>query len=110
MLPTRLGSLQVSGMPHMSCHRRRSGSRGCLRGVWTFMPHTVSVASPEGSAVLFSGHAGRFHRRLRRRPVPSRRGASAPYLGAAVFSGSPRRSGYVRVSPRRRCMSSAVPA
>ena len=32
MLPTRLGSLQVSGMPHMSCHRRRAGPRGCLPG------------------------------------------------------------------------------
>ena len=32
MLPTRLGSPQVSGMPHMSCHGRRSGPRGCLPG------------------------------------------------------------------------------
>ena len=29
MLPTRLGSPQVSGMPHMSCHRGWAGSRGC---------------------------------------------------------------------------------
>ena len=32
MLPTRLGSPQVPGMPHMSCHRRRSDPRGCLPG------------------------------------------------------------------------------
>ena len=32
MLPTRLGSLQVFGMPPMNCHRGRSGPRGCPPG------------------------------------------------------------------------------
>ena len=29
MLPTRLGSLQVLGMPPVNGHRGRAGSRGC---------------------------------------------------------------------------------
>ena len=32
MLPTRLGSLQVSGMPPVNGHGGRAGSRGCLLG------------------------------------------------------------------------------
>ena len=32
MLPTRLGSLQVLGIPPMNCHRGRSGPRGCPPG------------------------------------------------------------------------------
>ena len=49
--------------------------------MWTFSPHTVSVVSPSGVTVLFSGHSGRFHQHCVSWPAPSRRGALDPCLG-----------------------------